>query len=342
MNAATNRPSDPALEGSVPPTMRAVVQDRYGSPEVLRIATEPVPEIRPDEVLLRVEAAGIDRGTWHLLHGLPLVARAESGLRRPKRRIPGFDAAGTVVRVGSAVEGFAIGDAVCGIAKGSFAEYAAARAKKLAHRPADVDPTLAGALAVSGETALQAVRDRAHVGAGDRVLVLGASGGVGTYAVQIAVARGAHVTGVCSAAKADLVRALGAEKVVDYAVADALDGHERYDAIIDIGGRRPLRHLRRALAPGGRAVLVGGEGGGRVTGGFPGRLLRGALLSLLGRPMLGFVAKEDGQYVADLLELVRAGSVTPQVDAVVDLDGVARAIDDLEAGRVRGKVAVRP
>jgi NADPH:quinone reductase-like Zn-dependent oxidoreductase len=174
------------------------------------------------------------------------------------------------------------------------------------------------------------------------VLVLGASGGVGTYAVQIAVAHGAHVTGVCSAAKADFVRALGAEKVVDYATADALDGHEQYDAIIDIGGRRPLRHLRRALAPGGRAVLVGGEGGGRITGGFPGRLLRGAVLSVLGRPMLGFIAKEDGRYVAELLELVRKGSVTPQVDAVVDLDGVARAIDDLEAGRVRGKVVVRP
>jgi len=329
-------------DAPVPLTMRAVVQDRYGGPEILRVTTEPVPAIGPDEVLLRVEAAGVDRGTWHLLRGLPFIARVESGLRRPKRRVPGLDVAGVVVRVGSAVEGFAVGDAVCGIARGSFAEFAAARAAKLAHRPTDIDPTLAGALAVSGETALQAVRDRAHVGAGDRVLVLGASGGVGTYAVQIAVARGAHVTGVCRAAKADFVRALGAEKVLDHATTDALDGHERYDAIIDIGGRRPLRHLRRALAPGGRAVLVGGEGGGRVTGGFPGRLLRGALLSLLGRPMLGFVAKEDGTYVAALLDLVRAGSMKPQVDDVVDLDGVAGAIRDLEAGRVRGKVAVRP
>ncbi len=327
---------------TVPTTMRAVVQDRYGDPGVLRVDTVPVPSIAPDEVLVRVEAAGIDRGTWHMLHGLPLLARLESGVRRPKRRIPGFDVAGVVVRVGAAVGQLAVGDRVCGIARGSFAEFAAAPVAKLARLPEDLDAVLAGTLAVSGETALQALRDKARVSAGDRVLVLGASGGVGTFAVQIARHLGARVTAVCSAAKAELVRSLGAEQVLDYATTDPLDGTVRYDVIIDIGGRRPLRHLRHALVRGGIAVLVGGEGGGRITGGFPGRLARGALLSLFGRRFVGFVASERAEYVTALVELVTSGALVPQVDKVVGLDGVADAIRDLEAGRVRGKVAVRP
>jgi NADPH:quinone reductase-like Zn-dependent oxidoreductase len=175
------------------------------------------------------------------------------------------------------------------------------------------------------------------------VLVLGASGGVGTFAVQIATALGARVTGVCSAAKADAVRALGAEAVVDYATTDPLDGSVRYDVIVDINGRRPLRHLRRALEPAGTAVLVGGEGGNRVTGGFPGRIARGALLSLLGRRrFVGMISRERGADVETLVGMVVAGEVRPQVDRTVDLDGVAGAIRDLEAGRIAGKVAVRP
>lgn len=328
---------------AVPATMRAVVQERYGDPTVLSVRSdEPVPAVAADEVLVRVDAAGIDRGTWHLLHGLPLMARLESGLRRPKRRVPGFDVAGTVVRTGGEVTGFTVGDRVGGLARGSFAEYAPAKVRKLALVPPAVDAVTAGTLAVSGETALQAVRDHARVGAGARVLVLGASGGVGTFAVQIAKHLGADVTAVCSAAKAERVRALGADTVVDYATTDALDGAIRYDAIIDIGGRRPLRDLRRALVRDGRGVLVGGEGGGRVTGGFPGRLTRGALLSIAGPRTVGFVAKEDGAYVADLLELVGSGAVTAPIERVVGLDGVAAGVRDLEAGRVFGKIAVRP
>lgn len=341
-----NRPATPSgahSDAAIPTTMRAVVQERYGDPSVLAVrADEPVPPVEADEVLLRVESAGIDRGTWHLLHGLPLMARLGTGLRVPKRRVAGFDAAGTVVRVGDDVRDFAVGDPVCGIARGSYAEYAAAKARKLAHRPASVDPVPAGTLAISGETALQAVRDHARVRTGDRVLVLGASGGVGTYAVQIASYLGADVTAVCSGAKVDRVRALGADSVLDYATIDALDGTARYDAIIDIGGRRPLRDVRRALTRRGRGVLVGGEGGGRLTGGFPGRLTQGALLSVSGRRTLGFVAKEDGAYVADLLALVAAGAVTPAVDRVVGLDDVADAIRSLESGTVFGKIAVRP
>lgn len=333
----------PDSTGGLPSSMRAVVQARYGDPEVLTVRSdEPVPSIGADEVLLRVASAGIDRGTWHLLHGLPLMARLEMGLRAPKRRIPGLDVAGTVVRVGNDVRDLSVGERVCGIARGSFAEYAPARAAKLARVPDGVDVVAAGALAVSGETALQAVRDRGHVGAGDRVLVLGASGGVGTYAVQIAKHFGAEVTAVCSAAKVDRVRALGADAVLDYATTDALEAPDRFDAIIDIGGRRPLRALRHAVTRTGTVVLVGGEGGGRLTGGFPGRLARGALLSVRGPRTLGFVAREEGTYVATLLDLVRRGAIVPPIDSTVGLDGVGDAIRALESGRVFGKIVVRP
>lgn len=324
-------------------TMRAVVQERYGDPGVLTVERVPVPAIGPDEVLVKVGGAGIDRGTWHLVTGLPWLARLEAGLRVPKRRIPGFDVAGTVVAKGAAVTAFELGETVCGIARGAFAEYAPALAAKLAHRPMDMDATIAGTLAISGLTALQAIRDRACVEAGQRVLVLGASGGVGTYAVQIARARGAHVTGVCSAAKCDLVRALGAETVIAYETNDPLDGSQRYDAIIDIGGRRPLSQLRRALVPSGVAVLVGGEGGGRLTGGFLERIVAGAVQARLGQQrFVSFLSSENSADIAELVRLVQNGAIRPAIDRVVALEGVADALRDLEAGRVRGKIAVRP
>jgi len=326
-----------------PATMRAVLQDRYGDPGVLAVGEVASPELRPGEVLVRVEAAGIDRGTVHLLTGLPLLARLEAGLRRPKRRVPGFDVSGIVAEVGDGVDGFSVGDAVCGIGRGSLAELAPALARKLAHRPEAVDAVDAGVLAISGLTALQALRDAAEVEAGDEVLVLGASGGVGTYAVQLAKAMGARVTGVCSGPKADLVRSLGADVVLDHAIDDPLDGRASYDAILDIGGGRPLRRLKGALRPGGRVVLVGNETGGKLTGGFVGRFLRGLLLSIGGsRRLVPFMAKETGADVGLLLGYVTSGAVRPSIDCVVGLDGVADALRDLEAGRVRGKVAVRP
>ncbi len=340
---ATDPTVTPTAVAGLPATMRAIVQPRYGGPDILTVDEIPVPPIRADEVLLRVEAAGIDRGTEHLLHGKPLLARFEMGMRLPKRRVPGFDVAGTIVQIGAQVEGFAVGDSVCGIALGSFAEYAPALATKLAHRPPSVEANIGGTLAISGLTALQALRDAAKLQAGHRVLVLGASGGVGTFAVQIAASMGAEVTAVCRAAKADLVRSLGAARVLDYATTDPTDGTELYDAIIDIGGRRRLRHLRRALVRGGTAVLVGGEGGGPITGGFPGRMARGAILSLFGgRRLTGFVSKERGSDVAVLVAMVARGELRSQIDRVVGLDGVSGALQDLEAGRVCGKVAVRP
>jgi NADPH:quinone reductase-like Zn-dependent oxidoreductase len=342
-----DRTNDPAAERpAIPPTMRAVTQSVYGAPDVLRVDEIDVPTPGPDDVLVRVDAAALDRGTWHLVTGLPLLARLESGLRRPKRRIPGFDLAGEVVAIGSGVTELAVGDAVCGFGRGSCAEYALAASTKLARRPATDDPTTLAAfaaVAISGTTALRAVRDRARVAPGSTVLVLGASGGVGTFAVQIARAAGADVTGVCSAAKAALVRSLGATRVIDHATEDALDGSVTYDAIIDVGGRRSFRDLRRALRPRGTVVLVGGEGGNRLTGGFLERIAGGAVHSLFGRHrFVGLIAAERGDDVATLVAMIADGTLQVVVDRVVGLDGVAASLDDLAAGRVRGKVVVRP
>lgn len=329
----------------IPATMRAVVQDRYGSPDVLHIARIAVPAVRDDEVLIEVAAAGLDRGTLHLVTGLPLLARLESGLRRPKRLVPGFDVSGTVVRAGAKVSGFAVGDQVCGIGRGSAAEYTTALDRKLSHRPADLDPIAAGTLAISGITALRALRDVGNVEPGHHVLVHGASGGVGTYTVQLARSMGASVTAVCSSAKADMVMAMGARRVVPYddPGVDALDGTVRYDVIIDIAGNRPLRHLRRALTPGGTVALVGVETGGRLAGGFAGRMLRALLWSMLGRRRFRIVPPtERGEDVKTVVELAGRGEIVPHLDRVVGLDDVAVALGDLADGRVRGKVAVRP
>jgi len=239
-------------------TMRAVVQEGYGDAEVLRPTDRPLPRVlRADELLVRVHTAGLDRGTWHLMTGTPYAMRLVTGLRSPRQPIPGLDLAGTVVATGHAVTRFAPGNEVYGIGSGTFAEYAVAKEGKLAPTPAGLGHEEAATIAVSGLTALQSVTDIAGVRAGQRVLVTGASGGVGSYAVQIAVAAGAEVTGVCSAAKADLVRSLGAAHVLDYARDDIAEVGERYDVIIDIAGDVPLSRLRRALAPSGTAVLVG-------------------------------------------------------------------------------------
>jgi len=239
-------------------TMRAVVQDGYGTADVLHPAEVALPRaLRADEVLVRVRAAGLDRGTWHLMTGTPYAVRLVMGLRRPRQPILGLDLAGTVEAVGTEVTRFAPGDEVYGLGSGTFAEYAIAKEGKLAPRPAALTAVQAATVPVSAITALQAVTDLARVQAGQRVLVTGASGGVGTYAVQIAVAAGAEVTGVCSAAKADLVRSLGATHVLDYAHDDLAAVPDRYDVIIDLAGNTSLRRLRRALTPTGTAVLVG-------------------------------------------------------------------------------------
>ncbi|MCW2798341.1 NAD(P)-dependent alcohol dehydrogenase [Nocardioides sp.] len=320
-------------------TMRAIVQDTYGSADQLRLGRIARPEIADDEVLVRVHAAGLDRGTWHLMTGRPYVMRLFMGMRGPRQPVIGIDVAGTVVALGSAVRRFSPGDEVFGIARGSFAEYAAAREDKLARKPAELTWEQAAVVPVSALTAVQALTDVGHVEAGHQVLVIGASGGVGSYAVQLAKAFGAEVTGVCSRAKLDLVRSLGADHVIDYTQEDFAAGTRRYDLILDIGGNPSLSRLRRALTPRGTAVIVGGENGGQLTG--MSRQLRALALSpFLRQRLTMFVCKQTAADLERLTELIVTGKVTPSIDRVASLEQVPDAMRDLDAGKVRGKIAV--
>jgi NADPH:quinone reductase-like Zn-dependent oxidoreductase len=321
-------------------TMQAIVQDTYGSADVLRFARIGPPEIAASEVLLRVHAAGLDRGAWHLMTGTPYLLRLAFGIGKPKNPVRGREVAGTVVAVGPAVTKFAPGDEVYGIGNGTFAEYAAARQDKLARKPANATFEQAAVAPVSALTALQALTDAGRVKQGDKVLVIGASGGVGSHAVQLAKAFGADVTGVCSAAKLDLVRSLGAGHAIDYTSEDFADGVHRYDLILDIAGNPAPARLRRALTPTGTAVLIGGEEGGSLTGGM-GRQLRARALSLLVRQRLTTVlCKERSADLERLTELIEAGKLMPSVDRTYPLDQVPQAMRHLAAGKARGKIAI--
>jgi NADPH:quinone reductase-like Zn-dependent oxidoreductase len=322
-------------------TMRAIVQDVYGDTgDVLRTAEIARPQPGAGEVLVRVAAAGIDRGVWHLMAGKPYAARLAFGLRTPSNPVRGREFAGRVEAVGDGVTAVRPGDEVFGMGEGTFAEYAIAKEKKVAPRPAGLTAVQAAALTISATTALQAVRDHGRVTAGQTVLVIGASGGVGSFAVQIAKAYGAEVTGVSSAAKADLVRGLGAEAVVDHAVGNGLEvGSAVFDVVLDIGGNRPVRQLRKVLAPHGRLVIVGGEGGGRWLG--IGRQLRAAALSpFVGQKLVFFVAGENAADLVVLTELVESGKLAPAIDRTFPLAEAPAAVDYLTAGRARGKVVV--
>jgi len=307
---------------------------------VLELRDIDVPVIGENDVLVRVHAAGAGPDVWHIMTGKPYMARPVLGFRRPKVPVRGWDVAGTVEAVGANITRFAPGDEVLGVAEGSFAEYAIAPADKVVRKPARLSFEQAAALPVSGVTALQAVR-KAHVKPGQDVLVIGAAGGVGTLLVQIAKAFGARVTGVASTSKLDLVRSIGAEDVIDYTRDDFTDGSRRWDVILDTAGRRPLRQLRRALTPKGTLVVVGGDGGGRWTGGFFRGILRGPLVSLfVGQRLGGLNSKttlEDLQAVADLIE---AGTVTPVVDRTFQLVEAPDAIRYLAQGHPGGKVVI--
>ncbi len=323
-------------------TMAAVVQERYGAePEaVLRTARLARPGIGPGEVLVRVRASSVDRGTWHLMAGLPYAVRPVSGLRGPKLPNPGRNLAGVVEAVGSGVTGFAPGDEVYGTAPAAFAGYAAARPDRIAPKPAGLTFEEAATVPVSALTALQAVRDRGRVQEGRRVLITGAAGGVGTFAVQLAHALGARVTAVASTPKLDTVRALGADRVIDYTREDFLAGPERHDVVIDIAGNRSLRDLRRALTPRGRLVITGGETSGRWLGGTD-RQLRAQLLSPFTGQHLGtFIASEHADGLRDLTGFLDAGTLRPVVDRVYPLSETAAAVRRLLDGRVTGKVAL--
>lgn len=321
--------------------MKAIVQDTYGSTDVLELREIDKPEIADDEVRVRVHAAGVDRGVWHLMTGLPYLLRiAGYGLRAPKTPVPGMDVAGVVEAVGKDVTRFQSGDEVFGIGKGSFAEYARAREDKLAPKPANLTFEQAAVVAISGLTALQGLRDHSQVQPGQKVLIVGASGGVGTFAVQLAKALGTEVTGVCSTSKVDMVRSIGADHVIDYTREDFAEGEQRYDLILDIGGNSSLARLRRALAPKGTLVIVGGEGGGRWLGGID-RQLRALLLSpFVGQKLGTFISKENHEDLIVLKELIEAGKVTPVIDRTFPLREAPKAIRYLAAGHARGKVVI--
>ncbi|HYN28699.1 MAG TPA: NAD(P)-dependent alcohol dehydrogenase [Dermatophilaceae bacterium] len=319
--------------------MKAIVQHRYGGTEQLHLEEVPAPSPGAGEVLVRVGAAGVDRGTWHAMAGRPLAARLALGLRAPRDRTPGRDVAGTVVAVGDGVAGHAVGDAVYGTARGSFAELAVVPVTRLATRPAGLSVEEAAAVPVSAITALQALR-AGRVGPGQRVLVIGASGGVGSFAVQLTVDLGARVTAVCGPAKADLVRSLGAEEVVDHTSTPLETLGERFDVVVDIAGHRPVRLLRRLLTERGSLVVVGSEHEGRWLGGLQ-RSIGAALLSPLVRQRLVMlVASEDGADLRLLTEAIERGAVRPALERTFPLSEAAAAVDHVAAGRARGKVVV--
>jgi NADPH:quinone reductase-like Zn-dependent oxidoreductase len=321
--------------------MKAIVQDEYGSPDVLELRDIDIPEIADDEVLVHVHAAGVGRDVWHVMAGLPYPIRlAGYGLRAPKNPVIGSDMAGVVETVGKDVSRFQPGDEVFGIGKGSYAEYARAPEDKLAPKPANLTFEQAAVLAIMGSTALQALRDQGKVRQGQEVLIIGASGGVGTYAVQIAKAFGAHVTGVCSTAKVEMVRSIGADHVIDYRREDFAEGEQRYDLILDIGGNSSLARLRRALASRGTLVIVGGEGGGRWLGGLD-RQLRATMLSpFVGQKLGTFVSTPNHEDLLVLKELIESGKVTPVIDRTYPLAEVPEAMRYLESGHARGKVLI--
>lgn len=323
-------------------TMAAVVQERYGAePEaVLRTARLARPSIGPGEVLVRVRASSVDRGTWHMMAGLPYAIRPVSGLRRPRLPNPGRNIAGVVEAAGTDVTGFAPGDEVYGTAVAAFAEYAATRPDRIAPKPAGLTFEEAATVPVSALTALQAVRDKGRIREGQQVLITGAAGGVGTFAVQIAHAFGARVTAVASTPKLDAVRALGADHVIDYTCEDFLAGPQRYDAIIDIAGNRGLGDLRHALTPRGRLVITGGETNGAWLGGTD-RQLRAQMLSpFTGRHLGTFISSEHADGLRDLTVLIDSGTLSPVVDRVYPLAETAAAVRHLLAGRATGKVAL--
>jgi NADPH:quinone reductase-like Zn-dependent oxidoreductase len=320
--------------------VKAIVRDRYGSADVLTLGDVEKPSIGAGQVLVRVRAAGVDRGVWHLMTGTPYLARLALGLRAPRNHVLGMDVAGVVEAVGDSVSAVRVGEEVFGACSAAFAEYAAVRENACASKPAGVSFEEAAALPTSAVTALQALRKQGRVQAGQRVLVIGAGGGVGSYAVQMAKAFGAHVTGVCSTSKVELVRSLGADDVIDYTVADIADGGRTYDLILDIAGNRRIRHLRRAMEPRGTLVIVGGEGGGKLTGGLD-RQFRAVLLSLVVRQrMRFFVSLTRRADLETVRELVESGAVRPAVDRVYPLAEAADALRDLEQGRIRGKAVV--
>ena len=321
--------------------MQAIVQKKYGSAEVLELHAIGRPKPAADEVLIEVRAAGVDRGVWHLMTGLPYLVRlAGYGVAKPKNPVLGLDVSGIVVGIGADVTRFRPGDEVFGIGKGSYAEFVTADETKLAKKPTNSTFEQAAVSAISGITALEALTDVGRLQAGQRVLIVGASGGVGTFAVQLAKAFGAHVTGVSGPDKIDVVRSLGADQVLDYTLQDFVDDEARYDLIVDIGGRNSISRLRSVLNPKGTLVIVGGEGGNRVTGGA-GRQVRAMMLSpFVGHRLTTFISSEHYTNIERLADHIQSGAVVPEIGHRFDLAGVPAAIRQLESGSSVAKTVI--
>lgn len=321
--------------------MKAIVQKRYGSSDVLLLSDIDKPTVGDDDVLVRVHAADVQTADWHIMTGRPYLIRMMGfGFRAPKARVRGIDVAGRVEAVGKNVTEFSPGDLVFGACNGSFAEYVCARENRLAPKPTNLSFEQAATIPVSATSALQGIRDAGQVQAGQKVLVIGAAGGVGLFAVQLAKAFGAHVTGVCSTARIELVRSIGADDVIDYTQDDFTDGSRRFDLILDTAGNRSLWRLRRALTPKGTLVIVGGEKGGRLLGGIGRSLLAIMLSPFTSQNLRGLMAvqrKEDLQFLTKLIE---AGKVTPVIDRTYSLSEVPEAIRQLEKGHPNGKIVI--
>ena len=323
--------------------MKAIVQDRYGGPDVLEFSDIDQPIPNDNEVLIRVHAAGLHRGDWHIMTGLPYLIRLvvpSLGLRKPKVRVRGMDVAGTVEAVGSKVTRFQPGNEVFGWCDGAFAEYACAPQDQLAAKPANLSFEQAAAVPTSGFAALQGLRDSGEVQPGQQVLIIGAAGAVGLFAVQLAKTFGAQVTGVASTTQLELVRSVGADEVIDYTRDDVTDGTRRWDLILDTAGHRSLSQLRRALTPKGTLVIVGSEGRGRWLGGFD-RSLRAPLLARLVGQRLRMLASKPGQQdLQTLQELLEAGKLTPVIDRTYPLGDVPEAMRQMVEGHTRGKLVI--
>ncbi|MBB6098323.1 NADPH:quinone reductase-like Zn-dependent oxidoreductase [Deinobacterium chartae] len=322
--------------------MKAVMLDRYGSFDALKLRETPPPTLTDDGILVRVHAASVDAGVWHVMTGQPYLMRVMGfGFRKPKNPIVGMALAGQVVQVGARVTRFRPGDEVFGSCDGAFAEYACTDESRLAHKPAALTLEQAAALSISGCTALQALRDAGQVQAGQKVLVIGAGGGVGIYAVQLAKAFGAEVTGVCSSSKVELVRSIGADAVIDYTRSDFTRLEERYDLIVDTAGNRPLHALRRALTPQGTVVLVGGEGGNPWLGSVSRVIQAGVLSPFIRQNLRGLMSTVRSEDLEFLRAQVDAGKLRPVIDRTYPLHEVPEAVRYLHDGHARGKLIIR-
>jgi NADPH:quinone reductase-like Zn-dependent oxidoreductase len=324
--------------------MKAIVRERYGSPDVLELRDIEKPLVDDDGVLVRVRAASVNAYDWHVVRGLPYVVRAMEGLRKPKTSGTGVDLAGQVEAVGKNVTQFKPGDEVFGERGGAFAEYVCAKETNFVPKPGNLTFEQAAAVPMAGFTALQGLRDKGHVQSGQRVLINGASGGVGTFAVQIAKAFGADVTGVCSTRNGDLVRSIGADQVIDYTKEDFTRSGQRYDVILDVASTRSLSACRRALARDGTLVMVGSAGGpdaqGRWVEPFVGLLETMVVSRFVSQRLLPFLARRSREDLIVLKELIEAGKIMPVIDRTYPLSETAAAIRYVEAGHARGKVVI--